>query len=402
VPRSAAFSLSDSAGTQVASLTGSGNAPATDTLSTSALIFAQQQLTITSPSQQVTLTNSGGVALTLISATVSSGDFAIVNTCGNSLAANSTCALSVTFTPTETGPRTATLTLADQFRIQTITLTGSGVAPPGVSLSPITLVFSATGVSLTSPAQTLTLTNNGGLPLAISNIAIASGFVIATNACGPTLAVNAACNIAIVFAPTTPGAASGALTLTTNATPAIQTATLTGIGVDFTLISTGSTTATLSSGSSAVYTLQLTSISALSNSVTLGCTGAPASSTCTIYPPSATLGTTTPLTVTIATGTTLTSLPPGHSNIFVALLFPLALPLVLLTTRRRKALPLALTLLVSCALAASTGCAINRLIPVASPSNPTYVPTPSGSYNITISATSASLTHTVGLILIVK
>jgi hypothetical protein len=403
--RTATLSLTDSAGTQTATLSGTGNAPATDTLSTNALTFAQQQLNTTSPAQQVTLTNAGGVALTLISASVSSGDFAIVSACGNSLAANSTCAVSVTFTPTATGTRTATLTLTDQFRTQTVALSGTGVAPPGVSLSPVSLSFPATGVTLVSPAQTLTLTNNGGLPLALSNIAISSGFAIATNTCGTSLAVNAACSLAIVFAPTTSGAASGALTLTTNATPSIQTATLSGTGVDFTLTPTGPTTATLSTGSTTVYTLQLSSVAALSGNVALACTGNPASSTCTITPPSATLGNTTPLTVTIATGTTLASLPPVHSNIFLALLLPLTLPLALITRRRsphHTGFPRILSLLIASTLMAMTGCATNRIIPPSTVSSPKYVPTPNGTYNITVTATSSGLSHTTGLTLIVQ
>jgi hypothetical protein len=402
--RSATLSITDAAGTQTATLSGTGNAPATDTLSTSAITFAQQQLNTTSPAQQVTLTNAGGVALTLISASVSSGDFAIVNACGNSLAASSVCAISVTFTPTATGTRTATLTLTDQFRTQTIALSGTGVAPPGVSLSPVVLTFPATGVTLVSPAQTLTLTNNGGLPLTIANLAISPGFTIATSSCGNTLAVNAACNIAIVFAPATTGAASGALTLTTNASPTTQTATLTGTGIDFTLISTGPTTATLASGSTAVYTLQLSSLSALSGNVALACTGAPTSSTCTITPPSATLGNTTPITVTIVTGTTLASVASPHRGIFLALLLPFALPLLTRRKRHRRLtfIYLSATLLASCALTTITGCATNRLITNTTPSNPTHVPTPSGNYNITISAASAGLTHTVGLTLTVQ
>jgi hypothetical protein len=400
--RSATLSITDSAGTQTAALSGVGNAPATDTISTNALTFAQQQLNTTSPAQQVTFTNAGGVALTLISASVSSGDFAIVNACGNSLAANSTCAISVTFTPTATGTRTATLTLTDQFRTQTIALSGTGVAPPGVSLSPVALTFPATGVTLVSPAQTLTLTNNGGLPLTISNVAVSPGFTIATNTCGNTLAVNAACSLAIVFAPTAAGSASGTITLTTNAVPTTQTATLTGTGIDFTLASTGPTTATLATGSTAVYLLQLSSLTTLSGNVALACTGAPNSSTCTITPPSATLGNTTPITVTIVTATTLASRAPTNLTFYLALL----LPFTWLTRRRTNCRHLAthfcIILLLASSIATIAGCATNRTVPPTYPNSPSHIPTPSGTYNITVSATSAGLTHNAGLTLTVQ
>jgi hypothetical protein len=400
--RSATLSLTDSAGTassqtQTLALTGTGTAPATDTLSTASLTFAQQQLTTTSPAQQLTLTNAGGVALTLISATLSAGDFALVNSCGNSLAASSTCAITVTFTPSAIGTRSATLTISDQFRSQTIALSGTGIAGPGVSLSPATLTFPATGVTLTAPAQTLTLTNNGGLPLTIGSAAISPGFVIASTTCGSVLAVNAACNYVVVFSPTAAGAITGTLTLTTNASPATQTISLSGTGIDFTLAATGPTTATLTSGAnggSAVYTLQLGSLGTLSGAVALACTGAPASSTCTFYPPTASLGTTMPITVTLATGTTHAQLHRPATEIFLAFLFPLALHAY--RKRRRNLLTLCIIVLTL------SGCSTERIIPSTTTAPINYIPTPAGTYNLTISATAAGLTHSVPLTLVVQ
>ncbi|QMV20339.1 choice-of-anchor D domain-containing protein [Granulicella sp. 5B5] len=402
--RTATLSLTDSAGTQTASLTGIGNAPATDTLSTNALTFAQQQLNTTSPAQQVTLTNSGGVALTLISPSVSAGDFAIVNSCGNSLAASSTCAISVTFTPTATGPRTATLTIADQFHSQTVTLNGTGIAPPGVSLTPVTLAFSNIGVSLVSQPQTVTLTNNGGQPLSIANTSISPGFTIAKTSCTTTLAPAGACTYTVLFAPTTAGAVTGALTLTTNATPATRSVALTGTGIDFAITPTNATSATITAGSSNVYTMQLSSIASLTGSVALSCTGAPTNSTCTVAPPNAQLGTTIPFTVTVVTDIAVAALAPqAHSNdIYLALLLPLALPLFLRSrTRHTLTLCAALTL---ASLTALTGCGANRIIPPTGGSGGpgSSNPTPPGTYALIVSGSVDGLTHTVPLTLTVQ
>ena len=167
--RTGVLTVTDSAGTQTAQLSGTGNAPATDTLAPASLNFAQQAIGTISAAQQVTLTNAGDVALTLISASIGPGDFTATNSCGASLNPHSTCAISVAFVPTSVGTRTATVTVTDQFRSQTVALSGTGVAPPGVSLSPSSLSFPATGVGLSAPAQTLTLTNNGGLPLHLAN-----------------------------------------------------------------------------------------------------------------------------------------------------------------------------------------------------------------------------------------
>jgi len=67
---SGSFSITDSVGTQTASLTGVGVLPATDTLSPLSLAFAAQQLNTTSATQQVTLANSGDAALLLIAAQI--------------------------------------------------------------------------------------------------------------------------------------------------------------------------------------------------------------------------------------------------------------------------------------------------------------------------------------------
>jgi hypothetical protein len=397
--RSAQLSVTDSDGTQTAQLSGTGNAPATDTLSATSLPFAQQQIGTSSAAQQVTLTNSGDAALTLIAASVAGGDFSAINACGNSLAGHSTCAISVIFTPTATGALAATLSVSDEFRTQTVALSGVGAAPPGVSLSPASLSFPAIGVGLSSAAQTLTLTNNGGLPLSISSIAGSQGFTIATSTCGATLAVNAACAVQIVFTPAAAGPAAGTITITDNAPTPTQTATLSGTGIDFALVATGATTATLSSGGSAIYMLQLSSLAGLSGNVALACAGTPAHATCTVAPPTAQLGGTTNLVVTVLTGTTAQLRPmfPFGGSIVV---FALLLPLALLRRRRtpRALLAGAAVLLIA---ASVTGCGAGRLIPDAGGTT-TNTPTPSGTYNLSVSANAAGLTKNVGLTLVVQ
>jgi len=401
--RTAQLSLTDSAGTQTAALSGTGNSPATDTLTPTSLAFAQQTIGTTSTAQIVTLTNNGDVALTLLSTAVTSGDFTATNTCGTSLAAHSTCAIQVNFIPTAIGVRSATLTVTDQFHPQTVALSGIGIAPPGVSVAPVSLTFAATGFGLTSAAQTVTLTNNGGQALAISSITASPGFAIATNTCVATLAPNSACTLQIVFAPTTTGATIGAVTVLDNAPTPTQTIALSGTGIDFTLVPTGPTSAIATNSiTPAVYNLQLASLSALTGNgnVALSCAGAPTNSTCVVTPSVAPLGTTVPVIVTVQIDTKaqLTPIFSFYSTgIVLALLFPAAF-----FSRRRKSLlslaTLSLGLFITAAL---SGCGAGRIIPNDGPTNPTY-PTPTGTYNLTVSATSAGLTHTVGLTLIVQ
>jgi hypothetical protein len=405
--RSGVLTLTDSAGTQTAQLTGTGNAPATDTLSPPALTFAQQTIGTSSAAQQVILTNNGDVALTLIAASVSPGDFTAVNNCGPSLNPHSTCAISITFVPSAVGARTATLTVTDQFRYQTVLLTGIGIAPPSVSLSPSSLSFPATGVGLTAPPQTLTLTNNGGLPLNVAGTSISPGFLIASSTCTTTLAPNSNCTLTIVFAPTTPGPVAGTLTLTDNATSGTQTTNLTGTGVDFTLSTNGATTVSISSGSTATYPLLLTSLSSLTGTVALSCAGAPANSVCTVSPSTPGLGSTALLTATVQTGmspqtTAEQSQPtPPHRQRDAALLALLALPLVV-TARKRRALRVLLPLVLLGVLTTLTGCGSDRVIPLSTTTTGDSNPTPSGTSTITVSATAAGVTHSVKLTLTVQ
>ena len=177
--RSGTFTITDDSGTQTASLGGIGTSPATDALSPLALTFAPQQITTASAAQQITLTNNGDLPLTLIAAQITSGDFTVVNACGNSLNPHSACSMNVAFQPKNVGLLTGVLSVSDQYRTQTIALNGTGLAPPGVSLAPFaTVTFPATGVGITTAAQTVTLTNNGGIPLLVQGIAITGDFVI--------------------------------------------------------------------------------------------------------------------------------------------------------------------------------------------------------------------------------
>jgi hypothetical protein len=397
--RSGTLTIADSAGTQVATLTGIATNPATDTLAPLALTFSAQQLNTASAGQQITLTNAGGVALSLIAARIVSGDFIAVNNCGSSLAPNSTCAITVTFAPKSVGQQNGSLSVSDQFRTQTVALTGTGLAPPGVSLSPANaLAFGAVGLGFSAPAQTVTLTNNGGVPLAISSIAATGDFTLVTgsNTCGGSLAPAAICTVQVVFTPTTAGPRTGTVTFTDNAANSPQTLALTGTGIDFALASNGPASITINSGQSATYALLLTSTAGLPGSVAFTCAGVPAHSVCTVNPVSAGLGTTANVSVTIATGVAGASLerpamPWTRKLVWLAVLLPFGLAC------RRRLRPTGLLMLV-----AMVGCSTGRTIPASTSPGQTVVVTPSGTSTIVVAGASAGVVHSVNLTLIVQ
>jgi hypothetical protein len=399
--RTATLTVIDDVGTQTSSLSGTATAPATDSLGPLSLAFGAQVLNTASVGQDVTLTNAGDVPLTLISAIITSGDFTAVNHCGNSLNGHSSCTVTVAYVPKSVGAAVGVLTVSDQYRNQTVALSGTGLAPAGVSLSPFAgIAFPVTAVGVVSAPQGVVLTNNGGVPLAISGLTLTGGafqVVAGSNTCGSTLGPGAACGLSVAFAPTVSGPLTGSLSFADSAANSPQSLSLTGTGVDFTLAASGPTTVTVASGTSAVFPFLLSSAAGTAGVASFTCQGAPANATCTVIPPSPNLGGTTSVIVTIATGVAAT-----HGMLGLEKTFWLAALLPLLGLRRRwRRVAFGMVFL------GLLGCGSNRLIPGSGSGGGGgggggSTPTPSGSYSIAVSATSAGLTRTVNVTLIVQ
>jgi hypothetical protein len=153
----------------------------------------------TSAAKTVTLTNRQGVALTFTSI-AATGAFAVAsNTCGSSIAAGASCTVGVTFTPITVGAATGTLTFTDSSpdSPQSVTLTGTGNAP--VTLSATSLNLGSVTVGKTSSARTVTLTNHLATALAVSSVVASTGFAVASNTCGSSVAAGANCTIGVTF-----------------------------------------------------------------------------------------------------------------------------------------------------------------------------------------------------------
>ncbi|MGB6191241.1 MAG: choice-of-anchor D domain-containing protein, partial [Terracidiphilus sp.] len=213
------FTLVDGAGTQTVALSGTGAAAPTDTVSPSSLTFAGTIVGQSSAAQTVTLTNSGDEPLTSIATSVS-GPFQIAGTCTGQLAGNSTCTISVVFAPTAAGAQSGTLTVADALTTHTVSLAGTGLQAPVISISPASLQFSAQTVGVVSAPLALTVSNTGGAPMANVGFAItgtASGsFSVASTSCGATLANDSSCTAQVAFTPASAGASLATLTVSSS------------------------------------------------------------------------------------------------------------------------------------------------------------------------------------------
>jgi Abnormal spindle-like microcephaly-assoc'd, ASPM-SPD-2-Hydin len=173
-------------------------------LNLSSLAFTSQMIGTASMAQMLTLTNSGKGPLSITSITIggtNSSDFSETNTCATSLAANANCVISVTFTPTGNGVRSASLTITDNAAgsPQTISLSGMAAAPAiVVNVSPGTANVQA-GTGTQSFSATLQNdSQNKGVNWTLS------GTGCSGNACGMLSASSSASGAAITYtAPTT-------------------------------------------------------------------------------------------------------------------------------------------------------------------------------------------------------
>jgi hypothetical protein len=178
------------------------------------LAFGNENQGNTSTAQTVTMTNTGSTPLNGISiATQESGNFTQTNTCGTSLAAGASCAITVTFTPgaNAVGVIQEKLEIADSApdSPQTVTVSGTAVAGPFVTFSPTSLTFGPQDPGTTSPPQTVTVKNTGTAPLSITGLQIetdfqsdGSDFQIQSSDCTDgNIAPNATCTINVTWTP---------------------------------------------------------------------------------------------------------------------------------------------------------------------------------------------------------
>jgi len=227
-------------------------------LSPTSLAFGSQSVGKTSTAQTVTLSNTGNAALSITSLALTGtngSNFAETNTCGKSLAAGAHCTISVTFTPSASGNRTASLSITDNARgsPQRVSLSGTGTAAV-VSLSPTSLAFGSQAVGKTSTVHTVTLSNTGNAALSSTSLALtgtnASDFA-QTNTCGSSVAAGAHCTISVTFKPSASGSRTASVRITDNASGSPQTVSLSG---------TGTQTAAAAAAAAAVVSLSPTSL----------------------------------------------------------------------------------------------------------------------------------------------
>ncbi|HVI09343.1 MAG TPA: alkaline phosphatase family protein [Candidatus Binatia bacterium] len=197
------------------------------------LNFVAQQVGTSSAAQKVQVSNWSATAMTISSVAVS-GPFTQTNNCGAKYGpGNAGCTVSVSFSPTASGPQSGTLTVTDSGpnSPQVITLNGTGAE---VTFAPSVLKFGARQVQNGGTTLNATLTNAGSSAVSISNIGVTGDFS-QTNTCGSSVPANGSCTVTVSFVPTTTGVRYGSITVNDSDGSSPQTLTLTGMGTSVTV-----------------------------------------------------------------------------------------------------------------------------------------------------------------------
>ena len=208
-----------------------------ETVSPNSLTFGNQNVSTTSLSQTVTVTNPGSVPSIQIAGTNAS-DFAQTNNCSN-VTPSGTCTITVTFTPSAAGTRNASITITDSApnSPQSVRLAGTGVAAQ-ISINPTSLNAGTASLSFSS-SGTVSVMNAGNAELTITDISVtgpnASEFSVVAGpgncSVGSNIDPRSSCTLDVLFTPQTIGVRNATVTLNDNASGSPQSVPVTGTAV---------------------------------------------------------------------------------------------------------------------------------------------------------------------------
>jgi hypothetical protein len=244
----------------------------------------------TTSSITFTVTNLSAQVITLYGDTYTGYPvFSLTGTCSGTLAAYSSCTLTMYFTPQQTGLQGTTLTVnssATDPAVQ-VPIDGTGVAASsGVQLAPASLAFPGQASGTTSAPMTATFNNNGSTAVTISNVVLTDiPYFSLTNNCPTVVAAHTSCQILVYFSPVKTGDYFGTLFVYSNGTPSPVSTTLTGTGkAKGFMMAVTPAALTLKAGQAGSALFTLTPTGGYAGSVTLGCAGLPSSASCAFAP----------------------------------------------------------------------------------------------------------------------
>jgi len=237
VADNATYTITGGGATLNINLSGTGTAAASAALTAlpGSISFGSVAVGSTSPTQTLTIGNTGGAQANAISmSNGNSAEFLVTGSnCGASLAPGASCSMNVAYKPSGAGADNANLNFTYTGGapvVVSLSGTGTAAATANLVVAPPTLSFGSITVNSTSAAQTITVSNTGtaqatGIAFANSN---APEFVVSANGCGATLNAGASCTLNVAYAPN--GAGADSATLTVNSSGGSPVVSLSGTG----------------------------------------------------------------------------------------------------------------------------------------------------------------------------
>jgi len=176
----------------------------------------------------VTLTNTGTKAVSIKSISAID-DYTASNNCGSSVAPKASCTINVTFTPTASGARPGTLTVAssDPASPERVDLVARGL---GIVLSPQNIGFGSQAVGTTSGPKTVTITNHNPAAVLMGNLIATDDFLVSANNCPASLGAQQSCTIQIEFSPDETGSITGNVYISDSDLASPQSVSVSGTG----------------------------------------------------------------------------------------------------------------------------------------------------------------------------
>jgi hypothetical protein len=218
---SGTLTLPSSTGNATAGLLGAGSVQAALSMPSGPVEFGTLTLGTPAATQLLTLTNSGNAPLAVQSISVSA-PFTLTNGCPAVIDPGTSCVVTVALEPTEVGTFDGTLSVLTNAPGGSRSLAvHAKVQPrpePIIRVTPTAIGFGARLGLTSSPAQTITVINEGGADATGLVLTIdVPHFRILRTSCPPVLAAQMTCFAEVTFEPMGFGPKRGTLRVTSNA-----------------------------------------------------------------------------------------------------------------------------------------------------------------------------------------
>ena len=222
-------------GTPVALTISAGSGPAF-AVEPPTIDFGSQAIDTLSAIRTVRLTNTSASDLgpwSIGLTGVDASQYLQTHSCPASLASGEHCDIGVSFKPSSTGTKSASLAVGTESAgMQAITLSGTGVRA-AYSISPTSIDFGKVKRNTSSAGVGVLVRNTGSVSMPVTSIKLGGNNpkqFSQTNNCGVEIAAAAACTVTVTFKPTSLGIKSARLAITPGGGASKKTVSLSGTG----------------------------------------------------------------------------------------------------------------------------------------------------------------------------